>query len=60
MRERRVYRIVRMPDGRLVKELVNFKGTSKLQRRMIQDADTKLWLYKTKYQYEDERNSDKS
>ena len=57
---RRVWAIVKYPDGRIQKELVSFKGAEKVERKMIQDTDSKLWLYKNRYEYMDKKAKDES
>lgn len=56
----RVFAMVRLPNGQIVKKPVKFEGTQKLERKMFQDTESKLWLYKKKYEYQDKKNFDES
>ena len=35
-------------------------NTSKLERRMIKDLESGLWLYKSRYEYQDQKNKESS
>jgi len=54
----RVWALVRLPDGRIVKKPINFQGTEKLEKRITDDYRKKLWLNKTHYKYLDDKNKD--
>jgi hypothetical protein len=54
-----VYQLIKLPNGQIVKRPVKFEGTQKIERRMIQDTESRLWLYKNKYEYLDKKNADK-
>lgn len=56
----RIYAIVRLPDGRIVKEPISFKGTEKLEKRITDDYRKKLWLNKTHFKYIDDKHKDNS
>ena len=55
---KRVYRIVLLPNGQLVREPIEFKGTEKIERKIWKDAESGLYLYKKKYEYQDKFNRD--
>jgi len=58
----RIYALVKDPKtGQLSKVPIKpSASTSKLERRMIQDTESKLWMYKHKYEYLDKNNQDKA
>ena len=58
MNKQRVWALVKLPDGRIVKQLVSFQGTEKLEKRITDDFRKKLWLNETHYKHLDERNAD--
>lgn len=55
-----VYALVKLPDGRIVKQPVSFKGTEKVERKMIKDVESNLWLYKHKLEYQDRKNQEEA
>lgn len=60
MGKERVWALVKLPDGRVVKQLVNFQGTEKLEKKLSDNFKKKLWLNKTHYKYLNDKNLEES
>lgn len=55
----RIYALVKLPNGQVVKRPVEFGSAfSKIERKLHRDADSGLFLYKKKYEYLDKKNKD--
>lgn len=60
MRKPQLYALVRLPNGQIVKQPVQSTNADwKIERNMVQDAKSKLWLNKKYYKYQDDKNVDK-
>lgn len=61
MKKPQVYAVIKKKDGTLSKVPIKLdRDNWKLGRNMIQDHDSKLWLYKKKYEYLDKKNIEES
>ena len=61
MKQPRLFKVVRLPDGRLAKVPIKpSQETCKRERRIIKDVESGLWLYKHRYEYQDHKQRDQT